>query len=174
MSGPTRRPLPPSDEADREAAPDEAVTHWRGFELSDFQVQAIEAIRAGRNVLVGAPTGAGKTLVAEYAIEDAIRSGRRCIYTSPIKALSNQKYRDFRDDPRVDVGLVTGDVTIHPEAQVRIMTTEILRNAIFEDPRSLLDDVEYVVFDEIHYMDDPERGTVWEESLDLRCPLPCA
>jgi superfamily II RNA helicase len=145
------------------------VTHWRGYDLNDFQVRAIEAIAAGHNVLVGAPTGAGKTLVAEYAIEDAIRARRRCIYTSPIKALSNQKYRDFRDDPRVDVGLLTGDVTIHPTAQVLIMTTEILRNAIFEDPRQLAD-VEYVVFDEVHFLDDAERGTVWEESLIFAPP----
>jgi ATP-dependent RNA helicase HelY len=84
---------------------------WKGFTLSDFQVRAVEAVRAGKNVLVGAPTGAGKTLVAEYAIEDAVQLGRRCIYTAPIKALSNQKYRDFRDEPNIDVGLMTGDVT---------------------------------------------------------------
>jgi superfamily II RNA helicase len=115
-------------------------------------------------VLVSAPTGAGKTLVAEYAIVDAVKRGRRCIFTAPIKALSNQKYRDFRDDPDIDVGLMTGDVTIHPGAQVLIMTTEILRNAIFDSPETL-HDVEYVIFDEVHFMDDLERGTVWEESL---------
>lgn len=137
---------------------------WHGFTLSPFQRQAIRAVRGGRNVLVGAPTGAGKTLVAEFAIEDAVRLGRRCIYTSPIKALSNQKYRDFRDDPNIDVGLMTGDVTIHPGAQVLIMTTEILRNAIFEDP-DRLNDVEYVIFDEVHFLDDRDRGCVWEEAL---------
>ena len=137
---------------------------WKGFTLSRFQLQAVDAIRGGRNVLVSAPTGAGKTLVAEYAIEDAVRSGRRCIYTAPIKALSNQKYRDFQNDPTIDVGLMTGDVTINKEAPVLIMTTEILRNAIFESPR-LLHDVAYVIFDEVHYLDDRERGTVWEESL---------
>jgi len=141
-----------------------SITTWKGFELNPFQIQAIEAIRGGHNVLVSAPTGAGKTLVAEYAIEDAVARGKRCIYTAPIKALSNQKYRDFRDDPRIDVGLMTGDVTIHPTAQVLIMTTEILRNAIFDNPE-YLHDVEYVVFDEVHYMDDQERGSVWEESL---------
>ncbi|QDU66985.1 DEAD/DEAH box helicase [Engelhardtia mirabilis] len=137
---------------------------YKGFRLSRFQLQAVEAIRAGANVLVSAPTGAGKTLVAEYAIEDAVARGKRCIYTAPIKALSNQKYRDFRDDPKIDVGLMTGDVTIHPHAQVLIMTTEILRNSIFENPAAL-DDVEFVIFDEVHFMDDIERGTVWEESL---------
>lgn len=142
---------------------------WRGFKLSEFQVRAIDAVADGKNVLVGAPTGAGKTLVAEYAIEDAILRKRRCIYTSPIKALSNQKFRDFRDDPRVEVGLMTGDVTLHPAAQVLIMTTEILRNAILENPRQL-SDVEYVVFDEVHFLDDAERGTVWEESLIFAPP----
>lgn len=143
--------------------------HWKEFRLSDFQREAIGAIQSGHNVLVSAPTGAGKTLVAEYAIVDAVRAGRRCIYTAPIKALSNQKYRDFRDEPGIDVGLMTGDVTIRPEAQVLIMTTEILRNTIFEDPESL-HDVEYVIFDEVHYMDDVERGTVWEESLIFAPP----
>lgn len=142
----------------------ERLTEWKGYQLLPFQIQAVQAVRQGHNVLVAAPTGSGKTLVAEYAIEDAARRDKRCIYTSPIKALSNQKYRDFRDDPQVDVGLMTGDVTIHPQARVLIMTTEILRNAIFENP-SLLDDVGFVVFDEIHFMDDRERGTVWEESL---------
>jgi superfamily II RNA helicase len=142
----------------------DAPIHWKGFVLSPFQREAVAAIRAGHNVLVSAPTGAGKTLVAEYAIADAVARGRRVIYTAPIKALSNQKYRDFRDEPDIDVGLMTGDVTIHPRAQVLIMTTEILRNSILEDPRAL-HDVEYVIFDEVHFMDDLERGTVWEESL---------
>ncbi len=170
-----RRPDPPpspnpATRREREGSgepsskPDLRVTKWHGFTLSAFQIRAVEAVRAGKNVLVAAPTGAGKTLVAEYAMEDAVQRGGRCIYTSPIKALSNQKYRDFRDDPEVDVGIMTGDVTIQPGAQVLIMTTEILRNAIFENS-DFLADVEYVIFDEIHYMDDRERGTVWEESL---------
>ena len=158
---PTPTPDTPARERGRRERP---VTHWKSFTLVPFQVRSIGAIRAGSNVLVSAPTGAGKTLVAEYAIADAVSRGRRCIYTAPIKALSNQKYRDFRDDPEVDVGLMTGDVTLRPQAQVLIMTTEILRNAIFENP-GLLEDLEYVIFDEVHYMDDRERGTVWEESL---------
>ena len=149
--------------------PADAITHWRGFDLSPFQIEAVAAIRGGHNVLVSAPTGAGKTLVAEYAIHDAVERQRRVVYTSPIKALSNQKYRDFREVPGMDVGLMTGDVTIHPGAQVRIMTTEILRNAIFENPDEL-SDVEYVIFDEVHYMDDLERGSVWEESLIFAPP----
>ncbi len=169
-SGERRRPRPehkppaarPPEPA--EAQPPGTITRWRGYELSRFQIEAVAAIRGGHNVLVSAPTGAGKTLVAEYAIHDAVERGRRVVYTAPIKALSNQKYRDFRAVPGMDVGLLTGDVTIHPGAQVRIMTTEILRNAIFENPDEL-SDVEYVVFDEVHYMDDLERGSVWEESL---------
>jgi len=147
----------------------EAPTRFKGFLLSAFQLQAVRAIEEGHDVLLSAPTGAGKTLVAEYAIHKSVERGRRCIYTAPIKALSNQKYRDFRDDPVIDVGLMTGDVTIHPGAQVLIMTTEILRNTMLEDPASLAD-VEYVIFDEVHYMDDPERGTVWEESLIFAPP----
>lgn len=138
--------------------------YFKGLKLSRFQLQAVRAVEEGHNVLVSAPTGAGKTLVAEYAVADAVRAGRRCIYTAPIKALSNQKYRDFKADPSIDVGLMTGDVTIHPTAQVLVMTTEILRNSILEDPERL-HDVEYVILDEVHFMDDPERGTVWEESL---------
>jgi superfamily II RNA helicase len=131
--------------------------------LSPFQLEAVRAIQAGNDVLVAAPTGAGKTLVAEYAIEEAVARGQRCIYTAPIKALSNQKFRDFKADG-IDVGLMTGDVTINPRAAVLVMTTEILRNAIFENPHAL-DSLAYAVFDEVHYMDDLERGSVWEESL---------
>ena len=98
----------PRTPGDRASVP----TEWKGFRLSAFQLQAVRAINAGENVLVSAPTGAGKTLVAEFAIADAVARGKRCVYTAPIKALSNQKYRDFRDDPSIDVGLMTGDVTI--------------------------------------------------------------
>lgn len=149
--------------------PATARTEWRGFRLSPFQVRALEAVRAGRNVLVGAPTGAGKTLVAEYALHDALRRGRRCVYTAPIKTLSNQKYRDFREEGGLDVGLMTGDVTLQPEARILIMTTEILRNSIFENPAGLAD-VEYAIFDEVHFLDDPERGSVWEEALIFAPP----
>lgn len=143
---------------------------YRDFTLNDFQVQAVEAIDQNRSVLLSAPTGAGKTLVAEYAVEKVMAEGGRAIYTAPIKALSNQKYRDFKEMLGSDVGIMTGDVTLNPEAPLLIMTTEIFRNTIFERPDSL-DDVRYVVFDEIHYMDDPERGTVWEESI-IFAPAP--
>jgi superfamily II RNA helicase len=115
-------------------------------------------------VIVAAPTGAGKTLVADYAIEHAFLEGRRIVYTAPIKALSNQKFRDFRAEHGDDVGIMTGDVTIHPDAPLLIMTTEVFRNTIFEDP-ARLDRVSFVIFDEVHYIDDEERGTVWEESI---------
>ncbi len=142
---------------------------FRGFELNSFQRRAVEAINAGRSVLLSAPTGAGKTLIAEYALEEALRSGRRVIYTAPIKALTNQKYRDFRRLIGDDVGIMTGDVTINPRAPLQLMTTEIFRNTIFEDD-SRVSDVAYVVFDEVHYMDDLERGTVWEESIIFSPP----
>ncbi len=137
---------------------------YKGLELNRFQVEAVRSIEKDHSILLSAPTGAGKTLVAEYAIEQALRAGRRCVYTAPIKALSNQKYRDFRDHPSIDVGLMTGDVTIHPEAPLLIMTTEIFRNTLFEAPERF-EDIAYLIFDEIHYLDDSERGTVWEESL---------
>lgn len=137
---------------------------FRGLTLNDFQMAALGPLREGRPVLLAAPTGAGKTLVAELAIQMSLDMGKRAIYTAPIKALSNQKYRDFKAiDPEM-VGLMTGDVTLNPSAPVLIMTTEIFRNTILESPASL-SDVDTVVFDEIHYMDDPERGTVWEESI---------
>lgn len=160
LGGETSAELEEAPQLETEAG----ALYFKGLKLSRFQLQAVRAIEEGNNVLVSAPTGAGKTLVAEYAVADAVRRGRRCIYTAPIKALSNQKYRDFKADPSIDVGLMTGDVTIHPTAQVLVMTTEILRNSILEDPERL-HDVEFVILDEVHYMDDPERGTVWEESL---------
>lgn len=137
---------------------------YRGFLLDDFQVQAIRALDLGHSVLVGAPTGAGKTLIAEYALDRCMREGRRIIYTAPVKALSNQKFRDFSGVYGDRIGVLTGDVSINPDAQALIMTTEILRNTIFENPRRL-SEVDYVIFDEVHYIDDEERGTVWEESI---------
>jgi superfamily II RNA helicase len=138
---------------------------FRGKRLLPFQARAAEAILAGKNVLVAAPTGAGKTLVADVAIAEALALGRRVVYTSPIKALSNQKFRDFRGDYGDErVGIMTGDVTIGADAPLLIMTTEIFRNTIFEAPERL-HDVDFVVFDEVHYLDDLERGTVWEEAI---------
>ncbi|WP_238442439.1 DEAD/DEAH box helicase [Desulfofalx alkaliphila] len=135
------------------------------IQLDDFQVEAIEAVLAGRNVLVAAPTGTGKTMIAEKLAEKVMGEGMGLIYTSPLKALSNQKFSDFKEmfgDKRV--GLVTGDITINGDAPLTVMTTEIFRNKCFEDLEDL-HNIAYVVFDEIHYLDDPHRGTAWEESI---------
>ena len=137
---------------------------YKGFQLDRFQEEAIEAINQDTSVIVTAPTGAGKTVIAEYAVEKCLEENHRVIYTAPIKALSNQKYRDFFTEYGDKIGIVTGDVVLNPYAQVLLMTTEIFRNTIFDDI-DRLQDVSYVIFDEIHYINDIERGTVWEESL---------
>ncbi|MCL2845152.1 MAG: DEAD/DEAH box helicase [Chitinivibrionia bacterium] len=143
------------------------MMEYLGHKLDAFQEQAIIALDEGNSVLVSAPTGCGKTLIAEYAVEKSLNEGKRVIYTAPIKALSNQKYRDFRIRfGESAVGIHTGDVTINPTAPILIMTTEIFRNMILEQSNRL-DDVLYTIFDEVHFIDDEERGTVWEESIIL-------
>ncbi len=137
---------------------------YKGLQLDRFQEKAIAAINRDTSVIVTAPTGAGKTVIAEYAVEKCLKENQRVIYTAPIKALSNQKYRDFYAEYGEKIGIVTGDVVLNPYAQVLLMTTEIFRNTIFDDTERL-QDVSYVIFDEIHYINDIERGTVWEESL---------
>jgi ATP-dependent RNA helicase HelY len=134
------------------------------FKLDGFQREAIEKLDRGHGgVLVSAPTSSGKTVVAEYAIFRALRAGAKVIYTTPLKALSNQKYHDFvREYGEATVGLVTGENTINADAPVVVMTTEILRNLIYEDLQRL-EGVSYVVLDEVHYIDDFPRGSVWEE-----------
>ncbi|XP_052894689.1 exosome RNA helicase MTR4 [Anopheles moucheti] len=135
------------------------------FVLDPFQKEAILCIENNQSVLVSAHTSAGKTVVAEYAIAKSLADKQRVIYTTPIKALSNQKYREFHEEFK-DVGLVTGDVTINPSASCLIMTTEILRNMLYRGSE-IMREVGWVVFDEIHYMRDKERGVVWEETLIL-------
>lgn len=138
---------------------------YRGYILDPFQQQAVEYIDQNKSVLVAAPTGVGKTLIADYIIEKIYREGGRVVYTAPIKALSNQKFREFKQIVGEDaMGILTGDVVINPDAPILIMTTEIFRNMLQEDPERV-SNVRYVIFDEIHYIDDPERGSVWEESL---------
>jgi len=133
--------------------------------MDAFQVEAAEKLDAGAGVLVSAPTSSGKTVVAEYAVFRALQEGAKAIYTTPLKALSNQKFRDFqRTHGAATVGLVTGENTINDSAPVVVMTTEILRNLIYEDP-ARLDDVRYVILDEVHYIDDFPRGSVWEEVI---------
>jgi len=129
-----------------------------------FQQEAIDYINAGHSVIVSAPTGAGKTAIAEHVIDSSIRNNIGVVYTAPIKALSNQKFRDFQGQFGEEIGILTGDVSINPFARVLIMTTEIFRNKILDEPDSLKK-YSWVIFDEIHYIDNPERGTVWEESL---------
>lgn len=163
---------------------------YHGLTLDRFQEEAVNAIKDGKSVLVSAPTGTGKTLVADYLIEQTLKDGREIIYTAPIKALSNQKYREYSKRFGSDkVGLVTGDMVINPWAPLRIMTTEILRNILLQESNKIetsddnaeeednaalipsdtqirdLDRLEAVIIDEIHFLDDPDRGTVWEELL---------
>ncbi len=140
------------------------MMEYGGFTLDPFQEQAIRAIDRGESVLVAAPTGAGKTLIAEYAIDQALAAGRQIVYTAPIKALSNQKFRDFSVKYPDQIGILTGDVSINYGAPGLIMTTEIFRNTLLEDPERLAS-VDYVVFDEFHFIHDVQRGTVWEESV---------
>ena len=154
------------------------------YELSDFQKYAIEAIYTGNHVLVTAHTGSGKTLPAEFAIKFFVGKGKKVIYTSPIKALSNQKYYEFSQKyPEISFGLFTGDIKTNPEADVLIMTTEILMNALFRlqtnnsdsDSEKKIDDTQFkinietelaaVVFDEVHYINDVDRGQTWEKTL---------
>ncbi|HEX6301930.1 MAG TPA: DEAD/DEAH box helicase [Acidimicrobiia bacterium] len=140
------------------------------FEPDDFQLEAAEAIAAGKSVVVTAPTGAGKTLVAEAATFLGRSEGRRVFYTTPIKALSNQKFADLSSDyPIGEVGLLTGDNVVNPDAPVIVATLEVLRNMIYADP-DRLDDVATVILDEAHYLQDPSRGAAWEEVI-IHCPF---
>ncbi|WP_375544545.1 DEAD/DEAH box helicase [Corynebacterium appendicis] len=135
------------------------------FPLDDFQIEACEAVEADRGVLVCAPTGSGKTVVGEFAVSLALSRGTKCFYTTPIKALSNQKYHDLVDDHGEDaVGLLTGDTSINGNAEIVVMTTEVLRNMIYAESPAL-DRLSHVVMDEIHYLADRDRGAVWEEII---------
>lgn len=135
------------------------------FPLDDFQLDAATSVAEGRGVLVCAPTGAGKTVVGEFAVHEALRRDGTCFYTTPIKALSNQKYHDLVDRYGEDrVGLLTGDVSVNGDAPVVVMTTEVLRNMLYAGS-SRLDTLTHVVMDEVHFLADPSRGPVWEETI---------
>ncbi|MEU3601815.1 DEAD/DEAH box helicase [Streptomyces sp. NPDC006798] len=135
------------------------------FDLDPFQIEACQALEAGRGVLVAAPTGSGKTIVGEFAVHLALQQGRKCFYTTPIKALSNQKYTDLVKRYGADkVGLLTGDNSVNSEAPVVVMTTEVLRNMLYAGSQSLRG-LGYVVMDEVHYLSDRFRGAVWEEVI---------
>jgi ATP-dependent RNA helicase HelY len=145
-----------------------ALAEFRGlydFELDDFQLQACAELEAGHGVLVAAPTGSGKTIVGEFAVHLALRTGRKCFYTTPIKALSNQKYADLvrRYGPE-QVGLLTGDNSVNGDAPVVVMTTEVLRNMLYAGSTTLTG-LGHVVMDEVHYLADRFRGAVWEEVI---------
>jgi superfamily II RNA helicase len=151
------------------------------FKLDPFQEEAIAFLREGKSVVVTAPTGSGKTVIGEYAIYRALARQKRVFYTTPLKALSNQKFRDFQEKfgktlangVFEEVGLITGDILINPNAPIVVMTTEIFRNMLYSTPigevGTSLQDVEIVVLDECHYISDQGRGTVWEESI-IYCP----
>ncbi|KAF2086112.1 putative ATP dependent RNA helicase [Saccharata proteae CBS 121410] len=148
-----------------EHKPPETPARVYSFTLDPFQQVSVSSIERNESVLVSAHTSAGKTVVAEYAIAQCLRNNQRVIYTSPIKALSNQKYREFTADFG-DVGLMTGDVTINPTATCLVMTTEILRSMLYRGSE-IMREVAWVIFDEVHYMRDKSRGVVWEETIIL-------
>jgi ATP-dependent RNA helicase HelY len=160
------RQYDPGGTTPRDAAPELAA--FRGlydFDFDDFQVDACRALGTGHGVLVAAPTGSGKTVVGEFAVHLALAQGRKCFYTTPIKALSNQKYTDLvRRYDHDTVGLLTGDNSINGEAPVVVMTTEVLRNMLYTGS-STLAGLGYVVLDEVHYLADSSRGAVWEEVI---------
>lgn len=140
------------------------------FTLDPFQEEAIAALKKGVSVVVSAPTGAGKTAIAEYVIEEALKGKERVFYTTPLKALSNQKFHDFQKKyGQENVGIVTGDTSVNRDAQIVVMTTEIYRNMLYGTILGSVDEnlkhLRYLVLDECHYMNDPDRGTVWEESI---------
>ncbi len=172
----TDQPSPSPDTPDAAAtdAPPRAAANLAAFRatypfpLDPFQEEAIDLLMRGESVMVAAPTGTGKTIVAEYAVFDAMARQGRVLYTTPIKALSNQKFRDLRARYGDAVGLLTGDVTLNPRAPVLVMTTEVVRNMLIQAPWEM-DTVDAIVFDEIHFLADPERGTTWEEAIIL-CP----
>ena len=153
------------------------------FTLDHFQQYSLQGILQQKNVLVCVPTGSGKTLVAQLGIEKTIREDKKIIYTSPIKTLSNQKFLEFRQRyPDSTVGIVTGDIKLNPDAQIIIMTTEILRNLLnrkedigdstdkLHEMIDVSNDVGLIIFDEVHYINDIDRGTVWEECFIMMPP----
>lgn len=140
------------------------MDHYRGLKLDRFQQEAIELLDRGRSIIVSAPTGSGKTLIADYIIEKTCQSEGKIVYTSPIKALTNQKFREFSAMFGNQVGILTGDVSLNRDAKLLLMTTEVYRNILFDDG-DLVKDIKCVIFDEIHFLGDLDRGTVWEEAI---------
>ena len=165
MPSPAERYAAAAARSRRERSEVGRFTAGLDFPLDDFQLRACAAVEQGRGVLVAAPTGAGKTIVGEFAVHLALSTGRKAFYTTPIKALSNQKYHDLVRRHGVErVGLLTGDASVNGEAPVVVMTTEVLRNMMYAGSRTL-DGLGYVVMDEVHYLADRFRGAVWEEVI---------
>ncbi len=165
MPSPAERYAAAAARSRRERSEVGRFTAGLDFPLDDFQLRACQAVEEGKGVLVAAPTGAGKTIVGEFAVHLALSTGRKAFYTTPIKALSNQKYHDLVRRHGVDqVGLLTGDASVNGEAPVVVMTTEVLRNMMYAGSRTL-DGLGYVVMDEVHYLADRFRGAVWEEVI---------
>ncbi|GAB3884513.1 hypothetical protein GCM10029964_045650 [Kibdelosporangium lantanae] len=164
---PSRTPAEAYQASKRRAESPELAEFVSGlsFELDPFQQQACEALEGGHGVLVCAPTGAGKTVVGEFAVHLALSEGRKCFYTTPIKALSNQKHADLTARYGADkVGLLTGDTSVNGDAPIVVMTTEVLRNMLYAGSNALKG-LAYVVMDEVHYLADRFRGAVWEEVI---------
>ncbi len=165
MPSPAERYAAAAARSRRERSEVGRFTAGLDFPLDDFQLRACQAVEEGKGVLVAAPTGAGKTIVGEFAVHLALSTGRKAFYTTPIKALSNQKYHDLVRRHGVDqVGLLTGDASVNGEAPVVVMTTEVLRNMMYAGSRTL-EGLGYVVMDEVHYLADRFRGAVWEEVI---------
>src|SRR5436309_6605413 len=163
MASPAERYAAARRRSGREALRDFAAGY--DFPFDDFQQRACEALEDGHGVLVAAPTGAGKTIVGEFAVFQALSAGGKCFYTTPIKALSNQKFHDLVERHGADnVGLLTGDNSINGEAPVVVMTTEVLRNMLYAGSPTLRG-LSHVVMDEVHYLADRFRGAVWEEVI---------
>ena len=156
--------------ASRRRAPEQTTALYtfserQAFELDPFQRDACQSLEAGRGVLVAAPTGAGKTIVGEFAVFLALEQGGKCFYTTPIKALSNQKFRELVATYGEDrIGLLTGDISINGDAPIVVMTTEVLRNMLYAGSDTL-SGLLHVVMDEVHYLADRDRGAVWEEVI---------
>ena len=165
MSSPAERYTAAKARAAHAATELSAFENTLDFELDPFQLQGCRALEEGRGVLVAAPTGAGKTVVGEFAIHLALRQGKKAFYTTPIKALSNQKFHEFsRRWGAERVGLLTGDTSVNSEADVVVMTTEVLRNMLYGGSATLAN-LGFVVMDEVHYLADRFRGAVWEEVI---------
>ena len=177
MSSPYLKVINPSEPCSE--FPESELATTFPFPLDPFQKHAIKAIHNGHNVLVTAKTGSGKTMVGEYLIHHCLKKGQRVFYTTPIKSLSNQKFHDLKQI-FPSVGIMTGDIKYRPDADVLIMTTEILRNLLYKDGSATqtlgltgqisLEGLGGVIFDEVHYINDRERGKVWEETMILLKP----